>query len=140
MVADLSQLHHEVLKGLLAQLAGLLVKSHHTPLLDLIVYLLLPCGELDLDHILHFLRQLGLHVLLHSAQQERAKDLMKPVDNEQLLLFIKSAVFFVGSHSVEGSCEPLLEILAARKHLWEEEVQQRPQFCHIVLQRRTSEQ
>ena len=57
VVAALSQLHHQVGEGGLADLPGVVGVLQGGLLGDVLVYHLLPCGQLYLDDVLFLVRQ-----------------------------------------------------------------------------------
>ncbi|PPQ66781.1 hypothetical protein CVT26_009767 [Gymnopilus dilepis] len=107
--------------------------SNHLMLLHLLIQLTLQRAHPNLDHLLHLIRQLALHVLLQPSQQERPQHLMQAPDNKQGLFFVQ--LDLVARAGVgEGRVEPLVEGLDGVEDLGEDEVEQGPELGEVVLQ------
>ena len=84
--------------------------------------------------MLDFLRQLFLDITLHSAQEERSQDrlqLLDDADVERLVLVNTLA---------ERVREPLFKVLLVAEDLRHQEVHERPELHHIILQGCASQQ
>ena len=128
VVAAFPQLHHEVGQGGLADLARVVGELQCCLAGNVLVDQLLPSRQLNLYHVLLLVGQFGVNFLFDSAQQERPKDLMQTVDNQQLFLLVQLnrviSCVLVDSHG-----EPFFEVVAAVEHLGQQEVEQRPQLA-----------
>mmetsp|Transcript_55100 Transcript_55100/g.134885 ORF Transcript_55100/g.134885 Transcript_55100/m.134885 type:complete len:234 (+) Transcript_55100:3425-4126(+) len=139
MVANLAQLHHDVPRGALLGCLPPGLERHDPVVPNLTIELALGRGERTLDNHLHLGLQLRLDFLLEPPKQEGPKHLVKPVDQEQLLLLVH--VYRVAScpHDVPG-IEPLLEVGVVPEDVRQQEVEQGPQLVEIVLERRSRDE
>jgi len=84
--------------------------------------------------MLIFLTNFVLNVLLYASQHEGLQNCMQSLNFDliKLLLVLTVCLDVLG--------EPLIEQLMRIKEIRHHKVEQCPKFCHIVLDRRTSEQ
>jgi len=131
MVTDLSELHEHVHDGEEVRVGQRILGPVTVDVL--IVQEALSSAQVALDNVLDLFRQLLLDISFHSAEKERPEnrlELLNDADVERLVLINTLA---------EGVREPLLEVLLVAEDLRHQEVHQRPQFHHVVLQRRASQ-
>ena len=142
VVANLSELHHSVPQRLISDFARRGISGKHPVIGDAIIHSPLPGRQIDLDDHLDLVGQLLLDLALDSPEQERPENLMQSVDDEQLFLFTQlKRLLLVARHLrvghrvdlAEGLVEPLLEFVARREDLRQQEVQERPQLTQVVL-------
>jgi hypothetical protein len=85
-----------------------------------------------LEELLHLIRQLVLYLLLQPTQEERTKDLVQAIDNEQAFLLVHLHLF---ASSCKRSVEPLLEVVDRIEDRRKQEVEERPELRQAILQR-----
>lgn len=138
VVATLTQLHHQVVQGRIVHLPGVArAHQHCAPFGQSLVNELLPGRQLNLNHILCFVGELGRHFLLYSPQQEGPQHLVEAVD-DQKLLFLRQLHIFSASLFGQSNRKPLFKVLAAAENFRQKEVQQGPQLTEIILKGRAS--
>ncbi len=101
----------------------------------LLVHACLQGRELALHHLLHFVRQILLNVLLEPPQEKWPEHLVQPPDDQQALLLRELQPLLV-ARVLERGVEPLVKRLHRVEHLRQDEVQQRPELRKAVLERR----
>lgn len=123
MVADLLEAHQHIHHPcrLIALEPFVLVPDH------LIIQVLLTSAHPTSHNGLRLLRKLSLHILLESAEEEGSQHSM------QLLQYFLTDGEVLLEGLLEGQIEPLIEIIERVEDLRHEEMQERPQFCQIIL-------
>lgn len=129
MVADLSELHHQV-----HQILHLCLRFEHFEQLlyiqfffDRFVEQLLSLGHLTQSLMLVFLSDFMLDVLLDTTQHEWFQNGMKTLNFNLIQLLLVLTVSF----NILG--EPFVEQLVRIEQIGHDEVKQSPQLCHVVL-------
>jgi len=135
MIAYFSKLHHQVHEVLhfglrLEHLEQLL---HVQLFFNGLIQNLLAFGHFAQDLMLVLLADLVLDVLLDAAQHERLQNGVQSLNFDLVELFLVLTVCL----DVLG--EPLIEQLMGVEEVRHHKVEQRPQFGHVVLDRRTGE-
>ena len=145
MVADFSELHHEILQIFGVALAAR-VGAYRIFFLDISILDLLPVREFNLDNFFGFVGELLFDLLFDSPEEERAEHLMQSVNDEELFFLTEEGLHLslirslAGLDFSEGHREPLFEIVAGVENFREEEVEQTPEFSEVILEGRTREQ
>ncbi|TFA99797.1 hypothetical protein CCMA1212_008205 [Trichoderma ghanense] len=138
MVADLSELHHQVHQGtrvLVVAHGGLFDEVHDVDLVTQVAVVgSLPIGEVAEDVQLNLVAKLLLYVLLDTTKHKRLQDHVKPLQ----LVLVQFRVALGVRLDVLG--EPFTELVVGVKERRHDEVQQGPQLLHVVLDGGTRQQ
>jgi hypothetical protein len=158
VLADLSKLHELVTQPFHASrfpvqsptLARLSIGKHvntpfrvlsirnHLELLHLTVQLRLQRAHPHFNHLLYFIWQFALDVLLQPPQEERSEHLVQPPDDEQRFFFVQ--LDLVSRPRIcERRVEPLIKRLNRVEDLWEDKVEEGPELGKVILERCTGE-
>mmetsp|Transcript_8203 Transcript_8203/g.23543 ORF Transcript_8203/g.23543 Transcript_8203/m.23543 type:complete len:508 (+) Transcript_8203:1325-2848(+) len=127
VVAGLSHLHHPVVElppaaaHLYLALGGDLLEKEE-----------LPSRGVTLNNALRLIREVLLHLGLGPPQQEGADDLVKTVDDEQVLLLVQLLAHVLAA-AAEGSRKPVIKRADVAEHRRQHKVEQCPQLIDRVL-------
>lgn len=130
MIADLSELHHQIHQVLDLFLVLLQVEEifKRNFALDSIVELSLSLRQIAVYLMFYFLPEFFFDVLLHPSQHEGLQNGVESVQLSLLELPLVLSVLYIPG-------KPLLELVVGVEELRHDEVEQGPEFRHCVLNR-----
>mmetsp|Transcript_57528 Transcript_57528/g.136875 ORF Transcript_57528/g.136875 Transcript_57528/m.136875 type:complete len:221 (-) Transcript_57528:434-1096(-) len=136
VVAHLAKANDNVVERLALDVALVIARAERR-VLQLPVHDALQPRERALDDHLAVLRhgELKILVVLRSPEHERPQHLVEAIDEDHLLLLANLLLLGILLDR-ERLREPRLEILVGIEDSREEEVEEVPEFVHVVLQRR----